>query len=154
NQVVPVASPGFTPSSTGSSVAPPPPTGSLVNTANPINNTPRLRLRDLVSPVASDGAPDPSGSFERAGASTIYREQGKRMIAIKFNVRERDLGSAVAEAKERTKGLFQAPYRAVWDGEFNEMEQAQKRLMLIIPLSLGLIFILLYVAFRSFLDTL
>jgi cobalt-zinc-cadmium resistance protein CzcA len=105
-----------------------------------------------VSPVGRNGAPDPNGSFERAGASTIYREQGKRMIAIKFNVRERDLGSTVAEAKEKTKDLFQSPYRAVWDGEFNEMEKAQKRLMLIIPLSLGLIFILLYMAFHSLLD--
>ena len=74
------------------------------------------------------------------------------MIAIKFNVRERDLASAVAEAKEKTADLFERPYRAVWDGEFNEMEQAQKRLMLVIPLSLTLIFILLYMAFHSLLD--
>jgi cobalt-zinc-cadmium resistance protein CzcA len=152
NQVVPVAGPGSTPSPTGSGVAPPSTAGSLVNTANPITNTPRLRLRELVSPVGRNGAPDPNGSFERAGASTIYREQGKRMIAVKFNVRERDLGSAVAEAKEKTADLFQAPYRAVWAGEFNEMEKAQKRLLLIMPLSLGLIFILLYVAFHSLLD--
>jgi cobalt-zinc-cadmium resistance protein CzcA len=152
NQVVPVAGPGFTPSPTGSGVAPPTTAGSLVNTANPISNTPRLRLRDLVSPVGRNGAPDPNGTFERAGASTIYREQGKRMIAVKFNVRERDLGSAVAEAKEKTKDLFQPPYRAVWAGEFNEMEKAQQRLLLIIPLSLGLIFILLYLAFHSLLD--
>jgi cobalt-zinc-cadmium resistance protein CzcA len=99
-----------------------------------------------------NGAPDPKGSFERAGASTIFREQGKRMIAIKFNVRERDLASAVAEAKEKTQDLFQAPYHAVWDGEFNEMEKATRRLMLVVPLSLGLIFILLYLAFHSFLD--
>jgi cobalt-zinc-cadmium resistance protein CzcA len=123
-----------------------------VNTANPISNTPRLRLRDLVSPVGRNGAPDPNGTFERAGASTIYREQGKRMIAVKFNVRERDLGSAVADAKEKTKDLLQTPYHAVWDGEFNEMEKAQKRSFLIIPLSLGLIFILLYLAFNSLLD--
>jgi cobalt-zinc-cadmium resistance protein CzcA len=152
NQVVPVAGPGFTPSPTGYGVAPPLPAGSLVNTANPISNTPRLKLRDLVSPVGRNGAPDKHGNFERAAASTIYREQGKRMIAIKFNVRERDLGSAVAEAKEKTKDAIQSPYHAVWDGEFNEMEQAQKRLLLIIPLSLGLIFILLYMAFHSFLD--
>jgi heavy metal efflux system protein len=152
NQVVPVAGPSFTPSPTGSGVASPSTAGSLVNTANPITNTPRLRLRDLVSPVGRNGAPDDKGSFERAGASTIYREQGKRMIAVKFNVRERDLGSTVAEAKEKTKDLFQAPYRATWDGEFNEMEKAQKRLLVIIPLSLGLIFVLLYLAFRSLLD--
>jgi len=152
NQVVPVAGPGFTPSPTGSGVAAPAPTGSMVNTANPLSNTPRLRLRDLVSPVGRNGAPDPQGSFERAGASTIYREQGKRMIAVKFNVRGRDLGSSVADAKEKTKDLFHPPYRAVWAGEFNEMEKAQQRLLFIIPLSLGLIFILLYLAFRSLLD--
>ncbi len=126
--------------------------GTLANTANPLSNTPRLRLRDLVSPVAEDGAPDPDGQFERAGAQDIYREQGERLVAIKFSVRGRDLGGAVNEAKTRTKDIFQAPYRAVWSGEFEQMEQAQGRLLWIIPLSLGLIFILLYSAFRSFLD--
>jgi cobalt-zinc-cadmium resistance protein CzcA len=152
NQVVPATGPSMTPSATGTGVAPPSATGSLANTANPLSNTPRLRLRDLVSPVGRNGAPDPKGSFERAGASTIYREQGKRMIAVKFNVRGRDLGSAVAEAKERTSHLFESPYRAVWGGEFNEMQNATDRLLLIIPLSIGMIFILLYIAFRSFLD--
>jgi cobalt-zinc-cadmium resistance protein CzcA len=152
NQVVPATGPSYTPSPTGFGTAPPAPTGSIVNTANPITNTPRLRLRELVSPVGRNGAPDPKGSFEKAAASTIYREQGRRMIAIKFNVRERDLGSAVAEAKEKTADLFERPYRAVWAGEFNEMEQAQKRLLLIIPLSLALIFVLLYMAFRSLMD--
>jgi cobalt-zinc-cadmium resistance protein CzcA len=154
NQVVPVTGPSATPSPTGSGVAPPTTFGSQANTANPITNTPRLRLRDLVSPVGRNGAPDPNGTFERAGASTIYREQGKRMIAVKFNVRGRDLAGAVAEAKAKTRDLFQSPYRDVWDGEFNEMEQAQGRLMYIIPLSLGLIFILLYIAFHSLLDSL
>ncbi len=162
NQVVPVAGPGFTPSASGNGMPAPELGGSKLNTANPISNTPRLTLRDLVSPVGRNGAPDPRGTFERAGASTIYREQGKRMIAIKFNVRSyrdkdgqlrrRDLASAVAEAKDKTKDLVEKPYRAVWDGEFNEMEKAQKRLLLVIPLSLALIFVLLYIAFRSFLD--
>ena len=102
---------------------------------------------------ARTDSPDPNGQFERPGSSTIYREQGKRLIAIKFSVRGRDLGSAVDEAKVRTKELFKIPYRAVWSGEFEEMEEADGRLMCIIPLSLGLIFILLYSAFRSFLDT-
>jgi cobalt-zinc-cadmium resistance protein CzcA len=60
----------------------------------------------------------------------------------------------VDEAKTRTRDLFQAPYRAVWSGEFDQMEEAQDRLLIIIPLSLTLIFILLYSAFRSFLDAL
>ena len=69
-------------------------------------------------------------------------------------MRGRDLGSAVDEAKARTKELFEIPYRAVWSGEFEQMEEANGRLMWIIPLSLSLIFILLYSAFRSILDTL
>ena len=154
NQLYPVAGPSYTPSSTGSGVAAPQTSGSLLNTANPISNTPRLRLRELVSPVGKNGAPDPKGSFERGGASTIYREQGKRLIAVKFNVRGRDLGSAVADAKEQTKDLFKSPYRAVWDGEFNEMQKAQGRLLIVIPLSLGIIFVLLYIAFHSLLDAL
>ena len=68
-------------------------------------------------------------------------------------MRGRDLGSAVDEAKARTKALFKIPYRAVWSGEFEQMEEANGRLMWIIPLSLTLIFILLYSAFRSVLDT-
>jgi cobalt-zinc-cadmium resistance protein CzcA len=128
--------------------------GTLANTANPISNTPRLRLRDLVSPVIEDGAPSGNGQFERHGASDIYRENEKRMIAIKFSVRGRDLGSAVGEARSRTKDLFEAPYKAEWSGEFEEMEDAESRLMIIVPLSLGLIFVLLYMAFGSLLDSL
>jgi cobalt-zinc-cadmium resistance protein CzcA len=152
NQVVPITGPGWSPSPTGSGLAAPSITGSLTNTANPISSTPRLRLRDLVSPVGKNGAADRKGTFERAGASTIYREQGKRMIAVKFNIRGRDLAGAVAEAKEKTNHLWQSPYFAVWDGEFNEMEKAEGKLKIIIPLSLGLIFIMLYMAFHSFLD--
>ena len=127
--------------------------GFLANTANPMSQqAPRLRLRDLVSPVAEDGSPDPDGQFVRAGAAAIYREQGKRLIAVKFSVRGRDLGRVVDEGKERIKDLVQAPYRAVWAGEIEQMEEANNRLMWIIPLSLGLIFILLYAAFHSFLD--
>jgi cobalt-zinc-cadmium resistance protein CzcA len=152
NTVVQSQGPGVVPSALGYGLATPSVKGASADTSNPISNTPRIPLRELVSPVGEDGAPDPDGQFERHGASTIYREGGKREIAIKFSVRGRDLGSAVDEARERTQELFQAPYRAVWSGEFEEMEDAEGRLMWIIPLSLGLIFILLYSAFRSFLD--
>jgi cobalt-zinc-cadmium resistance protein CzcA len=153
NTVVQSQGPSIVPSAFGWSIALPSTKGSLATTDNPISNTPRLRLRDLVSPVGEDGAPDPSGQFERAGASDVYREQGKRMIAIKFSVRGRDLAGAVAEAREKTASFFEAPYRAVWSGEFEEMEDAEGRLLWIIPLSLGLIFVLLYMAFHSFLDS-
>jgi cobalt-zinc-cadmium resistance protein CzcA len=153
NQLIQPQGSGYVPSATGHALPPPTPAGTLANTTNPISNAPRLRLRDLVSPVSEDGAPDPGGQFERAGASDIYREDGNRMIAVKFSVRGRDLGGAVAEARAQTGDLFQAPYRAVWSGEFEEMEDAEGRLMIVVPVALALIFILLYSAFRSFLDS-
>jgi cobalt-zinc-cadmium resistance protein CzcA len=152
NQVILAAAPGPNPSPRGSSLPPPPTIGSQTDTSNPITNTPRIRLCDLVSPVGPDGNPDPDGHFERAGASTIYREQGKRLIAVKFSVRGRDLASAVAEAKAQTKDVFHSPYQAEWSGEFQEMQEANQRLLLIVPLTLGLIVVLLYLAFNSLLD--
>jgi cobalt-zinc-cadmium resistance protein CzcA len=153
NQVVLASGSGFTPNAAGHALPSPAVGGSLADTSNPISSTPRLRLRDLVTPVDKHLDFDPGGSFVDAGAATIYRENGHRMIAIKFSVRNRDLGSAVDEAKEKTKELFQVPYHPVWSGEFEQMEEANGRLLWIIPLSLALIFILLYVAFHSFLDT-
>jgi cobalt-zinc-cadmium resistance protein CzcA len=154
NQVVLAQGSSYTPDASGFAMAPPMPGGTLADTSNPITSTPRIRLGDLVTPVGADGMPDPKGRFDRSGASTIYRENGQRFIAVKFSVRGRDLGSAVDEAKEKTKHLFQVPYRAVWSGEFEQMEDANGRLLWIIPLSLGMIFIMLYAAFRSILDTL
>jgi cobalt-zinc-cadmium resistance protein CzcA len=153
NTVVQNPGPGIVPSPLGHGTATPSTVGALANTGNIISNTPRLRLRDLVTPVGEDGAPDAEGQFTRPGASMIYREQGKRLIALKFSVRGRDLAGAVAEGQEKTKDIFKAPYRAVWSGEFEEMEDAEARLMIIVPLSLTLIFILLYMAFRNVLDS-
>jgi cobalt-zinc-cadmium resistance protein CzcA len=128
-------------------------TGSMLGAnLNNISMAPRRRIRDLVTPLNAQGLPDSEAHFLRPGASTIYREQGNRLIAIKFSVRGRDLASAVDEAQQRTAPLIQAPYRTEWSGEFQEMQEANQRLKVIIPLSLGLIFILLYLAFRSLLD--
>ena len=153
NQVIRPSGPTYTPASTGVNVVAPSVAGTLADTSNPISNTGRLRLKDVVSPVGPKGRPDPNGQWVRTGASTIYREQGTRMIAIKFSVRDRDLAGAVAEAKEKTRELFVAPYRAEWSGEFQEMEEAEARLMIIVPASLVLIFMLLYLAFHSILDS-
>ncbi|HLW68120.1 MAG TPA: efflux RND transporter permease subunit, partial [Gemmataceae bacterium] len=155
NQVVLAQGSGFVPNAQGHALASPALTGTKADTSNPISNTPRLRLRDLVSPVAEDGSPDPEGSFERHGASNIYRENGKRMIAVKFSVHGRDLASAVNEARAKTAEIqeLKSPYQAVWTGEFEQMESAEGRLLWIVPLSLALIFLLLYAAFRSFLDS-
>jgi cobalt-zinc-cadmium resistance protein CzcA len=107
---------------------------------------------DLVTPLGPDGRPDPNGDFVRSGASTIHREQGNRLIAVKFGVRGRDWASAVKEAQEATADLFKAPYRAEWSGEFQEMQEAQIRLIAAIALSMALITMLLYMAFRSLMD--
>jgi len=153
NTVIQPQGPGIVPNARGFGVADPAKAGTLVDTSIPMSQqAPRIRLRDVVSPVGDDGAPDPTGQFERQGASCIYREQGKRLIAIKFSVRGRDLGSAVAEAQEKTRDLFQAPYRAEWSGEFQEMEEAESRLVLLVSLALALIILLLYLAFHSLLD--
>ncbi len=152
NQVILAAGPSLNPSPTGSGQLNPAKSGSLIDTSNPISGTPRLLLRDLVTPVGKNGKPDPKGSFERAGASTIYREQGKRFIAVKFSVRGRDLASGVSEAREATRELVHSPYRMVWSGEFEEMEEAEHRLFIIVPLSLAMVFILLFLAFHDLID--
>jgi cobalt-zinc-cadmium resistance protein CzcA len=121
---------------------------------NILDAAPRRRLRDLVTPLNERGQQDPNGRFVRSGASTIYREQGNRMIAVKFSVRGRDLAGAVAEAQKATEDLFKAPYTMDWSGEFQEMLEAEHRLMFIIPLSLGMVFVLLYLAFHNFADAL
>jgi heavy metal efflux system protein len=127
--------------------------GSQTNaTNNYLAGTPRRRLGDLVTPYNAEGMPSPEGSFIRAGASMIFREQGKRMIAVKFGVRGRDLAGAVAEARDAVEPLIPPSYRTVWSGEFEQMQDAEVRLMFIIPLALVLIFILLYTAFNSLLD--
>ena len=125
------------------------------------NFLPRVPLRYLVSPVGSDGRPDPTSTeFIRPGGSLIPREQGKRFIAVKFSVRDRDLAGTIDDVKAQlesaeetvdgqTVKLFRPPYWYVMGGEFEQMSDAEGRLMLIVPASLICIFVLLYFAFRS-----
>src|ERR1035437_6364849 len=89
---------------------------------------------------------------ERDGASEVYREANQRYIAVKYSVRDRDLGSAVEEAMRKvTKGV-QLPrgYHINWEGEYESAQRARARLFLIVPLTVLLIFIILYTMFRSF----
>ncbi|MCE9607080.1 MAG: efflux RND transporter permease subunit [Planctomycetia bacterium] len=113
---------------------------------------PRRRLGDLVSPVNEEGLPDVKGSMVRSAASTIYREEGKRLIAVSFSVRGRDLASAVSEAQAKTASLYKAPIEVEWSGEFQEMQEAGHRLAIVVSLALMLILVLLYLALRSLLD--
>jgi cobalt-zinc-cadmium resistance protein CzcA len=88
---------------------------------------------------------------ERDGASEIYREGNQRYIAVKYSVRERDLGGAVMESMHKVEQKVQLPrgYRIDWEGEFASEERAEKRLLYIVPLTVLLIFIILYTMFRS-----
>jgi cobalt-zinc-cadmium resistance protein CzcA len=90
------------------------------------------------------------------GAAYIYRENSQRFIPLKYSVRERDLGSTVAEAQERIARTVPLPpgYRMEWSGEFGALQEAKKRLALIVPLSLILILALLYSLFNSVRDSL
>jgi cobalt-zinc-cadmium resistance protein CzcA len=85
------------------------------------------------------------------GAAYIYRENSSRFIPLKYSVRERDLGSTVAEAQERVAKNVPLPqgYRMEWSGEFGALQDAKKRLAVIVPLSLLLILALLYSLFNS-----
>ncbi|HYK92277.1 MAG TPA: CusA/CzcA family heavy metal efflux RND transporter [Acidobacteriota bacterium] len=89
---------------------------------------------------------------ERDGASEIYREGNQRFIAIKYSVRGRDLGGAVEESMERVGARVQLPrgYHIDWEGEYESEKRAEARLIIIVPLTVLLIFIILYTMFRSF----
>ncbi len=151
----PVSGPTNGPSPTGSIAALPPLTGSTSNAPmNDLSRTPRRPLGDLVTPLGPDGQLDEHGSFLRRGASDIYREQGERMIVVKFDIHNCDLAGAVAKAKEATKDLVHAPCRLTWGGEFREMEQAESRMSIVIPLAVALVAVLLYMMFGSLVDVL
>jgi heavy metal efflux system protein len=85
------------------------------------------------------------------GGSEIYREGNQRYIAIKYSVRERDLGGAVEEAIKKVNSLVQLPrgYHFVWEGEYESQKRAEARLFFIVPLTVFLIFMIIYAAFGS-----
>lgn len=85
------------------------------------------------------------------GAAFIYRESNRRLIAIKFGVRGRDLGGGVAEAQAKVRQAVTLPpgYYTEWGGEFESMQRAGARLMLIVPATLLLIFLILFTLFNA-----
>jgi len=90
-----------------------------------------------------------------SGASYIYHERNQRFMPIKFSVRGRDLAGAVAEAQERIARNVKLPtgYRIEWAGEFEWLQQAKQRLLIILPITLAFILILLYGLFNSWRDS-
>jgi len=92
-------------------------------------------------------------SFKTIGGSmNISRENGGRVVAIGVFIEGRDMGSVVSDMKERVEKQVKLPegYRMSWSGEFENQERAMKRLAVIVPISILLIFILLFDAFKSF----
>lgn len=114
------------------------------------------------------GAPGPNGTITQiplsevasiqlvSGAAYIYRENQERYLPIKFSVRERDLGSAIQEAQDKVAAQVQLPpgSRVEWVGEFGNLQDAIKRLSIVVPISLALIAVLLWFNFGSMVDTL
>jgi cobalt-zinc-cadmium resistance protein CzcA len=91
-----------------------------------------------------------------SGAAYIYREQQQRYLPIKFSVRDRDLGSAIAEAQQKIAQQVVLPpgSRLEWVGEFGNLQEAIGRLRIVVPITLGLIALLLWINFGSLIDTL
>jgi cobalt-zinc-cadmium resistance protein CzcA len=86
------------------------------------------------------------------GANEIYRESNARYVAIKYSVRGRDLGSTVEEAMARVNQQVKLPagYRFDWAGEYESQKRSERRLLVVIPITILLIFIILYSMFHSF----
>ncbi|MDE3186737.1 MAG: efflux RND transporter permease subunit [Acidobacteriota bacterium] len=86
------------------------------------------------------------------GAEEIYREGGQRYIAIKYSVRGRDLGSTVDEAIRKVNANVTLPagYHLEWAGEYASQKRADRRMAIVIPITILVIFLILYTMFRSF----
>jgi cobalt-zinc-cadmium resistance protein CzcA len=99
----------------------------------------RVSLRQLTKVSVSDGG------------SEIYRESNSRYVAVKYSVRGRDLGSTVEEAIKKVNAGVKLPpgYTYDWAGEYESQKRAQRRLMLVLPLTILVIFIILYTMFKS-----
>jgi cobalt-zinc-cadmium resistance protein CzcA len=116
------------------------------------------KLKDVLVPTPN-GAQVPLSAlvdFKMAnGAMNIARESGQRVVAIGVFIRDRDMGSVVADMQNHAKDVkLPEGYSITWSGEFENQERAMKRLMLVVPLSILMIFLLLFDAFESFKDAL
>ncbi|MCG3144115.1 MAG: Cobalt-zinc-cadmium resistance protein CzcA [Gammaproteobacteria bacterium] len=115
------------------------------------------RIRDILIPNPN-GANLPLSELASLryidAPSSIQREWGKRRITIQCNVRERDIGSFVKEARQKISEQVSLPtgYYIGFGGQFEHMVTAQQRLIVVVPLALGLIFFLLYMSFHSVRD--
>ncbi|MFM0647359.1 CusA/CzcA family heavy metal efflux RND transporter [Paraburkholderia bryophila] len=126
---LPIALP-FSPATTGSKTA---------TATSPSIQAPYVPLAELAT---VEVAPGPN---------QISRENGKRRVVVSANVRGRDVGSFVAEARERIRDEVQVPpgYWLSWGGQFEQLQSASERLKLVVPLALFMVFVLLFVMFNN-----
>jgi len=91
---------------------------------------------------------------QKTGPCLIFRDDNERYSAIKFSIRGRDMGSTIAEAQERVGEVvkLRKGYSMVWQGDFENQQRASKRLVQVVPISLLLIFLLLFVMFGNLKD--
>ncbi|HXW57685.1 MAG TPA: CusA/CzcA family heavy metal efflux RND transporter [Candidatus Cybelea sp.] len=89
---------------------------------------------------------------EEDGGSEIYREANRRYVAVKYSVRGRDLGGAVEEAIQKVGANVKLPqgYRIDWEGEYESKQRADARLLVVLPITIFIIFVILYTMFKSF----
>jgi len=126
---------------------------AVVRYPEPLRNNVNTIRGILVA--APDGAQIPLGSLARIemleGYSQIKREMAKRRVVIGVNVRDRDLGGFVAELQQKVQGQVKLPpgYYYEWGGQFENMQRARRHLMIIVPITVGAIFFLLFLLFRS-----
>jgi len=120
------------------------PIGSLRNVAISAPNGERIPLTQLAEFIRTDGLAE------------IWREGNVRRLAIKWSVRERDMGGMVAEAMTKVEAAVKLPegYQLVWSGRFEDQQRALARLYIIVPLVIFIIFVLLFGAFNSVGDAL
>jgi cobalt-zinc-cadmium resistance protein CzcA len=99
----------------------------------------RVSLAQLTKVAAADGAEE------------IYREGEQRYVAVKYSVRGRDLGSTVEEAIDKVNKQISLPagYHIDWAGEYESQKRSQRRLFLVLPITVLLIFVILYTMFKS-----
>ena len=99
----------------------------------------RVSLAQLTDTAMSDGA------------SEIYRESNSRYIAIKYSIRGRDLGGAVEEAMKKVQEQVKLPvgYHLNWAGEYESQKRSQRRLLVVLPVSILVIYIILFTMFKS-----
>jgi len=120
------------------------------------------KYRDTKQAIANIRLLSPSGERvslaqlckieERDGGSEIYREGNLRYVAIKYSVRGRDLGGAVEESMKKVSDQVKLPpgYHIDWEGEYESQKRADERFLIVLPITILLIFIILYTMFKSF----